>query len=88
MGGIHRWLLGVFCTARSDVPEREEGRGKREGGVRVERERREGSRGTVGADLFNDSQNISKFLQLQFWLQEHQSHEPTREQDSNLPQFD
>ena len=28
MGGIHRWLLGVFCTARSDVPERE----AREGG--------------------------------------------------------
>ena len=80
VGGIHRWLLGVFCTARSDVPAREEGRE-----VRVERERREGSRGTVGAgDLLNDSQNVSKFLQLQFWLQEHQSHEPIREQDSKL----
>ena len=65
---------------------REGGRGKgEEGGVRVERERREGSRGTVGAgDLLNDSQNVSKFLQLQFWLQEHQSHEPIKEQDSKL----
>ena len=35
VGGIHRWLLGVFCTARSDVPERE-GKGR---GVRVERDK-------------------------------------------------
>ena len=36
MGGIHRWLLGVFCTARSDVPERE---GEGGGGVRAERDK-------------------------------------------------
>ena len=64
-------------------------RGKREGGKeeggRVERKRREGSSGTVGA---GDLQNVSKFLQLQFWLQEYQSHEPIREQDSKLLQFD
>ena len=55
------------------------------GGGRGERKRREGSSGTVGA---GDLQNVSKFLQLQFWLQEHQSHEPIREQDSKLLQFD
>ena len=34
VGGIHRWLLGVFCTARSVVPEsrrREERVGEGEG---------------------------------------------------------